>query len=86
MFLHLGEDTVINSRNVIGIFDMDTSTVNKATRDYLEKAEKENRVVYVNYELPKSFVVTENKIYVSPLNTSTLLKRTDRSLNYERRK
>lgn len=41
MFLHLGEDTVINSKKVIGIFDMDTSTVNKATRDYLTKAEKE---------------------------------------------
>lgn len=76
MYLHLGEDTVINSKKVLGIFDMDTSTVNKATRDYLEKAEKENKIIYVNFELPKSFVVTDDKIYVSPLNTSTLLKRT----------
>ena len=43
MFLHLGEDTVIKSKKVIGIFDMDTSTVNKATRDYLTKAEKEKK-------------------------------------------
>ncbi|MDE5995975.1 MAG: DUF370 domain-containing protein [Eubacterium sp.] len=50
--------------------------MNKATRDYLEKAEKENKIIYVNFELPKSFVVTDDKIYVSPLNTSTLLKRT----------
>ena len=76
MYLHIGEDTVINGKNVIGIFDMDTSTVNKATRDYLSKAEKEKRVIYVNYELPKSFIVTDNKIYIAPLNTSTLLKRT----------
>ncbi len=76
MYLHLGEETVINSKQVVGIFDMDTSTVNKATRDYLEKAEKENKIIYVNYELPKSFVVTDEKIYVSPLNTGTLLKRT----------
>ena len=75
MFLHLGEDTVITHENVIGIFDMDTSTVNKATRDYLNKAEKEKRIVYVNYDLPKSFVVTDDKIYVSPINTSTLNKR-----------
>lgn len=81
MYLHLGEDTVINSKNVIGIFDMDTSTVNKATRDYLEKAEKENKIVYVNYELPKSFVVTGDKVYVSPLNTGTLLKRTRQEFN-----
>ena len=76
MYLHIGEDTVINDKGIIGIFDMDTSTVNKATRDYLSKAEKEKRVIYVNYELPKSFIVTDNKIYISPLNTGTLLKRT----------
>ena len=81
MFLHLGEDTVINSKKVIGIFDMDTSTVNKATRDYLTKAEKEKKLIYVNFELPKSFVVTEDKVYVSPLNTSTLLKRTKTGVN-----
>lgn len=75
MYLHLGGDTVVNSKNIIGVFDMDTSTVNKATRDYLSKAEKEKRVIYVNYELPKSFVVTEDKVFVGPLNTSTLLKR-----------
>lgn len=76
MYLHIGEDVVINSKNIIGIFDMDTSTVNKSTRDYLSKAEKDKKVIYVNYELPKSFIVTENNIYVSPLNTSTLVKRT----------
>ena len=76
MYLHIGEDTVINTKNIIGIFDMDTSTVNKATRDYLSKAEKDKKVIYVNYDLPKSFIVTENNIYVRPLNTNTLLKRT----------
>lgn len=76
MFLHLGENTVITDKSIIGIFDMDTSTVNKATRDFLAKAEKEKRVVYVNYDLPKSFVVTDNEIYVSPINTGTLNKRT----------
>jgi len=81
MYLHLGEDTVINSKNIIGIFDMDTSTVNKATRDYLSKAEKEKRLIYVNYDFPRSFIVTEDKIYVSPLNTNTLLKRTRQELS-----
>ncbi len=75
MYLYLGGDTAVLSEKIIGIFDMDTSTVNKATRDYLSKAEKEKKVIYVNYELPKSFIVTDDKIYVCPLNTSTLLKR-----------
>ncbi len=75
MYLHIGGDTMISSEEIIGIFDMDTSTVNKATRDYLAKAEKEKRVIYVNFDLPKSFIVTDGGVYVSPLNTSTLNKR-----------
>lgn len=75
MYLHIGEDTVIRDRDIIGIFDMDTSTVNKATRDYLKKAEQEKRVVYVNYDLPKCFVITDKKVFISPINTSTLSKR-----------
>lgn len=75
MYLYLGGETAVRTEKILGIFDMDTSTVNKATRDYLSKAEKEKRVIYVNYELPKSFVVCEDKIYVCPFNTSTLLKR-----------
>jgi len=31
MFLHLGQDTVINDREIIGIFDMDKTTISKAT-------------------------------------------------------
>ena len=75
MYIYLGGDTAISTKDIIGIFDMDTSTVNKATRDYLSKAEKDKKVVYVNYELPKSFIVCRDKIYICPLNTVTLLKR-----------
>lgn len=75
MYLYLGGETVINTKEIIGIFDMDTSTVNKATRDYLSKVEKEKRVIYANFELPKSFIVCKDKIYVCPFNTSTLAKR-----------
>lgn len=76
MFIHLGENTVVTDKEIIGIFDMDTSTVNKATRDYLALAEKTGRVTYVNYDLPKSFVITDDTVYVSPLNTATIYKRT----------
>ena len=75
MYLHIGEDTLIKDKEIIGIFDMDTSTVNKATRDYLKKAETDKRIIYVNYDLPKCFVVTDDKLYVSPINTGTLNKR-----------
>lgn len=81
MFLHLGENTVISTENLVGIFDMDNTTVSKITRDYLTKMQKENKVVNVSYELPKSFVLCRDKktkeevLYISPISTQTLLKR-----------
>lgn len=75
MFLHIGGDTVVRTGDIIGIFDMDTSTVGKATRDFLARAERQKQVQYVNYDLPKSYVLTKDKVYISPLNVSTLMKR-----------
>jgi len=78
MYLNIGEDFVLKTEDITGIFDLDKTTVNKATRDFLTKAQKENRVILTSYDLPKSFIIAKEKIYLSPLNTSTLLKRTGR--------
>ena len=40
MYLHLGEDTIVKNSDIIGIFDMDTTTVMKSSRTFLNKAEK----------------------------------------------
>lgn len=78
-YLHLGKDTSIEIKNIIGIFDLDTSTVSKHTRDFLSKCEKENRVVNVSFELPKSYILYdfdgEYSIYLSALNSATLIRR-----------
>ena len=78
-YLHLGKDTSIEISNIVGIFDLDTSTVSKHTRDFLSVCEKENRIVNISYELPKSYILYdfggEYSVYLSPLNTATLTKR-----------
>ena len=78
-YLHLGKDTSIEIKNIVGIFDMDTSTVSKHTREFLKVCEKENRIVNVSFELPKSYILYdfsgEYSIYLSPLNSATLMKR-----------
>lgn len=81
MYLHLGMDKVITFDEIIGIFDLDTTTVSKRTRDYLAKAEKAGIVENVCYDIPKSFIVCRDKngtdrIYISQISSSTLLKRT----------
>lgn len=80
MYLHLGQDTVIKTDEIIGIFDLENSTISKHTRDYLAKAEREGRVINVSMEMPKSFVLCSNKhkkltVYISQISSTTLLKR-----------
>lgn len=81
MYLHLGQDTLVKTSEVIGIFDLDNTTVSKNTRDFLAFAQKKNRVVNVTPDLPKTFVVCgkgkgETTIYLSLISSSTLQKRT----------
>ena len=81
MYLHLGMDKVTTFDEIIGIFDLDTTTVSKRTRDYLAKAEKAGIVENVCYDIPKSFIVCKDKkanetVYISQISSSTLLKRT----------
>ena len=79
MYLHLGNNTIIRKDEIIGIFDLDASTVSYKTRDFLAEAEKKGRVVNVSMELPKSFVIcNENNdyvIYICQLAPMTLIKR-----------
>ncbi len=79
MYLHLGQDTVVRADRMIGVFDLDNSTVSKHTRLFLSQAQKENRVVNVSMELPKSFVVCEEQgaqvVYLSQMSPATLLRR-----------
>ena len=81
MYLHLGQSTVITHDEIIGIFDLDNTTVSKKTRDYLKVAEKQGRIHVVSNELPKSFIVcnqnNEIKVYLSQISCATLLKRTE---------
>ncbi len=81
MYLHLGQNTVITLNEIVGIFDLDNTTVSKKTRDYLSSAEKKGNVNVVSPELPKSFIVCssdedKNRVYLSQISTATLLKRT----------
>ncbi len=80
MFVHIGHETVIIDSEIIGIFDMENTTVMKNTLDFLNKAEKEKKVRNVApYELPKSFIICNEPkgqvIYISPVSVGTILKR-----------
>ncbi len=79
MYLHLGNETIIRQSDIIGIFDLDNSTVSTKTREFLANAQKNDQIINVSSELPKSFVVCREsgnfKIYICQLSPITLSKR-----------
>lgn len=79
MYLYLGQETVITTNNIIGVFDIDNTSVSRITRDYLASAQKSGQIVEVSPEIPKSFVVCENSgrlaVYLSQISPATLKKR-----------
>ena len=79
MYLHLGNDVVINTEKIVAMFDIDACTVSKKTRDFLAAAQKNGEVINVSYELPRSFVVCSDngktQVYISQLSTKTLSRR-----------
>ena len=80
MYLYFGQDKVIRYKEIIGIFDLDNTTVSKTTREMLRKAERSGDAVTIAGDLPKSYVVCSEekrrqKIYISPVTPSTLQRR-----------
>ena len=84
MYLHAGNNKNIRITDIVGIFDTDTATISKITKQYLSGCEKRGETVNVSYELPKAFILTcengdphENKVYFSQLSVKTLCQRAD---------
>lgn len=79
MYLNIGKDFFIKSGEIIGVFDLDRTTVYKVNRFYLSKMEKRGKIISVTENIPKSFLVCsskeENKVYLSGLLPSTIFKR-----------
>ncbi|MDT8719521.1 DUF370 domain-containing protein [Clostridium sp. 19966] len=85
MFLHLGENVVVPIKDVIGIFDMESSIYSSDTIQFLRMAEEDGFVEKITEDQPKSFVIAEvdkkSKIYLSPISSVTLSKRTELNFN-----
>ena len=78
MYLSIGNDFAVRDKHIIGIFDMDNTTVTARGREFLEKAEKEGQIVPFD-DLPKTYILAMEygipKIYQTNLTAQTLEKR-----------
>ncbi len=76
-FLHIGGDVAVRTDDIIGIFDIDNTTVSKHTREFLNNGEKSGTVENLAPDIPVSFVVVSGqseKIYFSQYSPRSLAK------------
>ena len=76
MFLHVGNNRNIMLKEIVGVFDLDTSTVSADTKRFLKESEKNGTTENAGLELPKSFVLTDDgKVIFSQISTASLMGR-----------
>ncbi len=74
MFIHLGGDTVIRSKDIITILDRQAKET-EITAEFLHFFEQANKVEEIAKDMTKSIVITTDIIYLSPISSSTLKRR-----------
>jgi extracellular matrix regulatory protein B len=74
MFVHLGGDTLINSKRVVAIINAENAMRANSTKEFLKTAQEEGFVQKINHEYA-SIVITDKTVYLSPISSQTLKKR-----------
>ena len=80
-YLHLGKGTLVPADTIIGVFDLDITSQSHLTRQYLRRAEQAGQVLNAAEDIPKTFVVCqdrgETRVYLSQMAAATLLRRAE---------
>lgn len=79
MFLHVGNDILVEYNKIIGVFDMADSTVSRNIKE--KKLFTDKQVIYISKQDIKSCILTAEKIYFSNISSTTLMKRSNSILS-----
>jgi hypothetical protein len=71
----LGNDVSVFERDTVGIFDLEKTSVKKNVNEFLAVQQKNGKIYYCSLDMPKSFILTQNKTYISNVSVLTLRKR-----------
>lgn len=81
MFIHLGGNVVIPTREVVAIIDLEMAHA-KSTDEFLSSLRDRGDVIDVSEGKAKSFVITTHQVYLSQISATTLMKRAEGLIDY----
>lgn len=74
MFIHIGNDHVVRSKDVVAIIDYQLISSSIIMDEMMKESKKQNKIYGSKWDA-KSVMITKEKIYYSTLSVSTLKKR-----------
>lgn len=78
MFIHLGGDVVVSKDEVIAIVNSQLMKKTEVNREFMELAENDGFITPITERSNvNSIIITNKKIYLSPISAVTLKKRSD---------
>lgn len=75
LFIHVGEDVVIRSSDVVAILDWQLVEDSEQMIDFIERHRANDNIIDIGLEYTKSIVITTEEVYLSPLASLTLKRR-----------
>ena len=84
MFIHLSNNESVSEKNIVGIFNLETASMQSATREFLKQKQKELRTVSLGDDIPEAFVLCDDEyaetVYFTCISAKALAKRGQKAL------
>ena len=76
MYVHIGNNRIINEKRIVGLFDIDMTSLSESTKKLLSEAEKEGRLSLCDDGIPKTFILTDDDgVYFTRISARTISDR-----------
>lgn len=80
MYVHIGGEYSVSDKFIVGVFDFDGTTGPESdTIRFLKRAEREDRIEVISHDLPRSFIVTLERVFLSPISAATIRHRLEKA-------
>ncbi len=68
---------VLKAESIVAIIDHNSQDLSQENVNFLKAKKKQKVTIKVTEDKPKSFVITEDEVYLSPISSHTLKRRAE---------
>lgn len=79
MFVNIGANTIIKKKDIVAVFDIETTTGSETTREYLRRSNKRSEIVTLTEDLPRAMVLCNSRngmaLYITDVSSAAIKRR-----------